>query len=98
MKIWGNVRPVSGVYNKTNGVGKTGSASQVQKKKDSLMISDHAKDFQTVLKALKDVPDVRESIVNDLTDRYEKGEYKVEANKVSEHIMYKLSEKRNERL
>ncbi len=92
MKIWGNIPQVSGVYNKVKGLDRTQGAKQTQTKKDSISISEQAKDFQTVLKSLKDVPDVRTDLVEKLSDRYDKGEYHIEADKVSENIIKKLLE------
>ena len=41
--------------------------------------------------ALKQVPDVRESVVEDLKERIKRGEYKVKGEEVAEMMMRRLS-------
>ena len=58
MRIPGDVPKITGIYGsqKINKIRRSGGAAS---KKDVLSISNEAKDFQTVLRALREVPDIR---------------------------------------
>lgn len=94
MKIWEGIPKVSGVYDKHKSVNKAGKTGSVATKKDVVSISSHAKDIQTVMKALKDVPDIRKDRVDDLTKKIETGTYEVKETDIADKILKSISEKK----
>ncbi len=93
MKIWGDNPRVSGVYNQTTPVGKVNRQEKVSSRKDEYQVSNQARDYQSVMKALRNIPDIRQDKVNELSRKIETGGYKVEARDISEKIVRKLSGK-----
>jgi negative regulator of flagellin synthesis FlgM len=91
MRIWGDNPKVFGIYSQQNPVGKTTAKDMVASRKDEYKISGQAKDFQTVIKALHNIPDIRQNIVQKISAKMEKGEYNVPANNISEKIINILS-------
>ena len=87
MKIWGEVPKISGVYDKHKSINKVDKASGVTSKKDVVSISNQAKDFQTVMKTLKDVPDIRKVKVSELADKYEAGNYDVSGSDIADKVL-----------
>ncbi len=55
--------------------------------KDAVALSDTAKDFQLVLKALTQVPDVRQEKINALKSRIENGEYNVSLEDIAAKLL-----------
>ena len=78
MRINGDVNKISGVYNKSKNLGKIEKTESIASKKDILSISKGGKDFQTAMKALRDIPDIRHERVSSIQEKYDKGEYDVE--------------------
>lgn len=67
-----NIQKLLGVYKKnTEGVNK---ASKIQEK-DKIEISNKAKDFQFALNAYKNLPEVRQDKVEDLSKKVKSGTY-----------------------
>lgn len=93
MKIWGEIPKVSGVYDKKRSVGKVEGENIVRSTKDLLSISTAGKDYQTVLNALKDTPDIRKDVVDKLKDRYEAGEYEVKETDIADKILKSVTDK-----
>lgn len=87
MKIWGEIPKILGISNKYGNVNKVDKTSAVVSKKDAVSISSQAKDFQTVMRALKDVPDVRGEKVRDLSAKYEAGSYDVSGRDIADKIV-----------
>lgn len=94
MKIWGEIPKVSGVYNKQKSVGKVDKPGSVASKKDVVSISSQAKDYQTVMKALKDTPDVRNELVDRLKEKYEAGQYEVKETDIADKIVKSVMDKK----
>jgi negative regulator of flagellin synthesis FlgM len=94
MKIWGEIPKVSSVYGSKKGVDKTERKGNVTSTKDLLSISNQAKDFQTVMKALKDVPDIRQDKVNTIREKYEAGDYEVKEADITDKILKSISEEK----
>lgn len=94
MKISGDFFNVSKIYNKQKSVEKVDMASAVRPKKDVVSISDNAKDYQTVSKALKDVPDVRQDKIDELKDVYRSGGYNVSGKEVLEKLGKSILDKK----
>jgi len=93
MKIWGEIPKVSGIYSNQKSVGKVDKVDTVSSKKDVVSISNEAKDIQTVMKALKNTPDIRTELVDRLREKYEAGEYQVKETDIADKILKSLTEK-----
>ncbi len=87
MKIWGEIPRVNEIYNKNRTVNRVGSTSAVTGKKDVVSISNTAKDFQTVMKALRETPDVRKDKVDELSQKYESGKYDLSGKDIADRII-----------
>jgi len=94
MKIWGNVPRVPDIYNKQRNIGKVDKPAGASGKKDVLSISGEAKDFQTVMKALKNVPDIRMDKVKEISEKYESGTYNVDSKDIADKVMKSLIDKK----
>ncbi|WAM33062.1 flagellar biosynthesis anti-sigma factor FlgM [Caldicellulosiruptor morganii] len=57
------------------------------KNADKLEISSEARDFQTILNAIKSTPDIREEKVNEIKSKIESGTYSVSAKDVVEKLI-----------
>jgi negative regulator of flagellin synthesis FlgM len=87
MKIWGEIPKILGVYDKHKSVKKAEGTSGVAAKMDVVSISGSAKDFQTAMKAVKEIPDIRQGKVNELLDQYESGNYDVNGKDTADKIL-----------
>ncbi|MGE5614012.1 MAG: flagellar biosynthesis anti-sigma factor FlgM [Bacillota bacterium] len=94
MRINGDITKITGVYGAQKKIGKLEKTGSVSAKKDVLSISNEAKDFQTVLRALKDVPDVRQGRVDEILDKIETGNYNVTGREVAEKIVSSIFDKK----
>lgn len=86
MKITGDIYSVSKVYGTKNPVGKIDKTSSVAPKKDVVSISNNAMDYQTVAKALRDAPDVRQNKVDEFAEAYKSGSYDVSGKEIVEKL------------
>lgn len=91
MKIWGDIPKVSGIYGNVSKVDRTSNLGKVASKKDELTISGAAKDFNVVIKALRDVPDVREDRVNEILQKMESGNYSVSSSDIADKMLQTLN-------
>jgi len=73
MKIY-DVTKIYGVYETQPVAGRSVQKTPSVAKKDKLMLSRDAMDFQAVMKGLKDAPDVRAGKVGELSAKYNAGE------------------------
>ena len=94
MKIWGNTPKIPGVYDKQKNMARVNKTAGAAGKKDVLSISSKAKDFQTVMKALKDVPDMRKDRVDELSQKYRSGNYQVDGGDVADRIIKSFIDKK----
>lgn len=94
MKIWGEIPKVLGIYDKQKNLNKIDKTAGTASKKDIVSISSQAKDYQTVMKALRDVPDVRQDKVNELVDKYQSGNYDVNGKDIADKIIKSVLDKR----
>lgn len=94
MKIWGDIPKVLGIYDKQKNVGKVDKANAVASKKDVVSISDKAKDYQTVIRALKDIPDVRADKVAELSEKYQAGNYNISGNDIADKVIRTVFDKK----
>jgi len=92
MKIVGNpnVQRIMKAYNKD--VGKTKKTEGLKFESDKIEISQEAHDFQLAMKALNDLPDVREDKIAEAKEQLESGNYKPS----SEDVLNKLLERLND--
>jgi len=85
MKIT-NVGQVMNVYNKSKvkSVSKTEQSNSI---KDSVNISNAAKEFQVGLRAALNVPDIRKDKVDEIKNRVSSGTYNVSSKEVSDKMV-----------
>lgn len=77
MKIPSDSQRILGVYGKGKEIKNIGKSSEVGMKKDEISISEKARDFQTVMKAMKKIPEIREDKCENIAKQYEAGTYGV---------------------
>ena len=85
MKIDGTpVSPVGSVQttNRLNQTQKKPSVSEA----DKVAVSDKAQVFQALLQKAKELPSVREERVRTLSEQIERGEFKVDGQKIAEKL------------
>ena len=94
MKIWGEIPKILGISGKQKNVNKISKTEGTAPKRDVVSISSQAKDYQTIKKALRDIPDIRTDKVAELSDRYEAGKYDVKGSEVVDKIMKSIIDKK----
>lgn len=94
MRIPGDIPKITSIYDKQKNLNRMERANEVASKKDVVSISTQAKDFQTIFRALKDVPDIRQGKVNELLERYETGNYDIDGNDVAEKVINSVFDKK----
>ena len=79
-----SMSPIGGVQatNRLNQTQKKPSVSEV----DKVAVSDKAQVFQNLLQKAIDLPSVREERVRTLTEQIDRGEFKVDAQKIAEKL------------
>ena len=88
MRISGEFPKINRVYNKNNGIKKFEKSSRIgYGGQDQISISNKGKDFQVVMKALKEVPDVRKDRVDDIEKKYNSGEYNVSGKDIIDKLV-----------
>lgn len=92
MRING-IKNINNAY-KANAADRISKVSKVKKEKDSLAISDVAKELQIAKKAVKNTPDIRYDKVNDIKRRMKSGSYDVTAKEVADKIIDRYFDKR----
>jgi len=80
------VRPTTDIHkaDRTASVKKAGSVS---KKMDAVALSSEAKDFQVALRALKDVPDVRENRVDEVMAKISSGGFNMSSSEIASRLL-----------
>lgn len=94
MRIPGDIPKIQGIYEKQRNLGRVDKTGAVSSKKDVVSISGQAKDFQTVLRALKDVPDIRTEKINELEQKYQAGSYDVDGRDVADKVIANVFDKK----
>ena len=94
MKIWGDIPKIPGVYDKQRNFNKVAATYGVSSKKDIVSISSQAKDYQSVMKVLKDMPDVRQDKVDELSQKYESGSYDVSGKDIVDRVLKSVIDKK----
>ncbi len=87
MRITGNpnVQKILQSYSKQ--VNKAEEVKKANKPNDKVEISEEARMFQLAMKALKEVPDVREDKVSELKEQIESGTYQPSSKEVASKIL-----------
>lgn len=94
MKIWGGFFRISEVYGKGNKVERINSSRSVSPKKDVVSLSSQAKDYQTAINALKNVPDIRKDKVLEIQKKFETGQYNVSGREIAESIIKSIIDRK----
>ena len=89
---------INGIKNinayKINATDRISKVSKVKKERDSLAISDVAKELQIAKKAVKNAPDIRYDKVKKKKKRIQSGSYDISANEVADKIIDRYFDKR----
>lgn len=84
---------------KIDGIGIIGGAQEINKVKhtgrknsvtgeDAVIVSDKAQLFQTLLNKAKQLPNINENRVKELSVEIEKGDFLVDAGKIARNILF----------
>ncbi|NLP13371.1 MAG: flagellar biosynthesis anti-sigma factor FlgM [Clostridium sp.] len=95
MKVWDGIPKVGAIYDGPKSVNKTEKTDTVASKRDVVSISSQAKDIQTAMKALKDIPDIRKDKVEPILKKFETGTYKVKEEDIADKILKSIAEKKS---
>lgn len=93
MKIWGEVPKVGGVYNNKK-INKVLGPTKLSGGKDSITISTSAKDYQTAMKAIQEIPDIRQDKIKAVAERYSSGTYNVSGQDIADKVIKSVIDKR----
>lgn len=93
MKVFNNpqVNQVLKTYQKQ--VNRTEKTEPAAMARDKIEISDEARDFQTAMKAFKELPDVRQAKIDEVKDQVQSGQYKPSAEAVVDKILEMIKSK-----
>jgi negative regulator of flagellin synthesis FlgM len=94
MKIWDGIPRIQGIYDRQKTVNKVESTSPVSSKKDVVSISGQAKDYQIIMKALENVPDVRQEKIDQIIKKYNSGNYGVDGREVADKMIKSFFDKK----
>ena len=61
--------------------------SRAEERKDTVAISNQARDYSTARSALKNTPDVREDLVNSIRERIKSGTYNVSSEDIANKLL-----------
>ena len=86
MKIT-NLLNTTNIYNKNTKNDK--KIEKTIKNNDSFTVSDKARDFQAVLKAVSSSPDIREDKVNNILNKIQEGSYNVSSEDIAKKLLSK---------
>lgn len=93
MKVFNNpqVNQVLKTYQKQ--VERTEKTEPAAMARDKIEISDQARDFQTAMKAFKELPEVRQQKLDELREQIGSGEYKPSAETVADKLLEAIKSK-----
>lgn len=90
MKIEGTSLSSVGSIQATNRViSADKKAATLGHEQDVVKVSDKAQIYQSLLQKVKEIPEVREDRIREVTERINKGEFKVDANTIADKILGK---------
>ena len=87
MRISGNVSAVTGIYTNDKKISKVENVNKLSLGKDDIKISSKAKDYTTAMNALKNVPDVRQDRVDEISAKLAKNAYKISGDDIADRIL-----------
>lgn len=88
MKIDGTSISSVGSINATNRVVATHiKAVVLGNEQDGVKVSDKAQLYQSLLQKVKEIPEVREDRIREVTERINKGEFKVDAQTIADKLL-----------
>jgi len=84
-----NISKMLSAYNKQNlNTTKTKENESTRlKRKDEINISDEAKEIQSLMKKLKDMPEVRQEKINEIKEKINSGNYEIDPEKIAEKML-----------
>ena len=85
MKIY-DVSKIYGAYEAQPAAGRSVQKARAAGKKDKLVLSRDAIDFQAVMKGLKDAPDVRFDKIAELAEKYNAGDKLADTKDIAEAL------------
>lgn len=84
-----NIQNVMKSYNKTT--TKVKKQDKVSLSTDKIEISDAAKEYQVAMQAFKQLPEVREDLVNEIKGQIKDGSYKPSSEDIAKKLLASLS-------
>jgi negative regulator of flagellin synthesis FlgM len=94
VKIWGEIPKILGIYDKQKNVSRVDKTVKTEARKDVISISNQAKDSQTAMRALKEIPDIRQEKVNELFEMYQSGKYDVSGKEIAGRVVKSILDKK----
>jgi len=86
MKIDGTFMSPIGSVQASNHLNQTPKKTPISKA-DQVAVSDKAQVYQALLQKVKEIPSVREERVRSLSEQIERGEYKVDSQKIADKLL-----------
>ncbi|HZK54266.1 MAG TPA: flagellar biosynthesis anti-sigma factor FlgM [Desulfosporosinus sp.] len=86
MKIDGTSMSPIGSVQASNRLNQTQPKTQISGT-DKVAVSDKAQIYQALLQKVKEIPSVREERVQTLSEQIERGDYKVDSQKIAEKLL-----------
>jgi len=80
------VRPAAEIQ-KADRASNVRRASSIEGKMDAVALSSVGRDYQVAVRALKDVPDVREDRVNDVLEKIGAGDFNLNADDIAGRLL-----------
>ena len=87
MRISGSVQGVAGIYTNDKRISKVENVNKLNLGRDDIKISSKAKDFSIAMNALKNIPDVRQDKVDEISKKLESNEYKISGDDIADKIL-----------
>lgn len=83
------VKNVAKAYGEQNKIGKNNKVEKTVSKQqpDEVVLSSQAQEFGQYLQKIKSMPEVREEVVKDFSDKIASGSYRVDSGAIAEKIM-----------
>lgn len=94
MRIPGEIPKITGIYDKQKNLNRIDKTYEIASKKDVVSISNQAKDFQTIFKALKEIPDIRQDKINEFSEKYRSGNYDIDGKDIAEKVVRSVFDKK----
>lgn len=86
MRIDGNVNAVTSIYTNDKRISRVDSLNKAGQVQDAVKISDKGRDFAVAQRALKDIPDIRQDKVNELSAKINSNGYSIKGEDIANKI------------